>query len=72
MQQVLHTLQKELKDLKEKNEPKKPIPNKPLEEGDYIKWACPNCGRIRWSGYYFPPLTFDKVCTNCLQAIDWQ
>lgn len=62
----------ELKDLKEKNEPKKPIPNKPLEEGDYIKWACPNCGRIRWSGYYFPPLTFDKVCTNCLQAIDWQ
>lgn len=62
----------EFKALKDKSVAKKAIPNKPLEEGDYIKWTCPNCGRIRWKGYYFQPLIFDKVCTNCLQAIDWQ
>ena len=59
-------------ELTEKAEPKKAIPNRPLQEGAYIKWTCPNCGKMRWSGYYHPPLTFDRVCTNCLQAIDWE
>ena len=61
----------EFKALKEKATPKKPIPNKPLEEGKIICWSCPNCRKENWNGYYFPPLTFDKVCTDCLQAIDW-
>lgn len=50
---------------------KKPIPDRPLEKGKVICWSCPNCGKAKWNGYYFPPLTFDKVCTDCLQAIDW-
>ena len=61
----------EFKVLKEKSEPKKPIPSRPLEKGAYINWTCPNCGNMRWSGYYYPPLTFNKICTDCLQTIDW-
>lgn len=55
----------------ERMRPKKAIPNKNLEEGAYIKWTCPNCGKVKWEGYYYLPITFDKVCTDCLQAIDW-
>ncbi|MBQ3600947.1 MAG: hypothetical protein II992_07090 [Lachnospiraceae bacterium] len=61
----------EFKALKEKSTPMKPIPNISPEEGKVVCWTCPSCKKKYWNGYYFPPLTFDKVCTNCLQAIDW-
>lgn len=55
----------------EKQIPKKAIPDKLLEEGAYIKWRCPNCGEMMWSGFYFPPLSFSEFCKDCGQAIDW-
>lgn len=61
-----------LLEAREKQIPKKPIPDTQPEIGKFIRWECPGCRDKRWIGFFFPPLTFDKVCTKCMQAIDWK
>lgn len=58
--------------LREKEAPKKPIPNNPLKRGEYIGWHCPMCNKERWSGFFYPPLRFNDRCPKCGQVIDWK
>lgn len=65
-----------LKELVDKETPKKPLPNKKIKKGTYINWECPNCKEYVSSGFYYPPLekmaNNHKRCKNCGQKLDWE
>lgn len=60
----------EFKDLKEKNELKKPI-DKSKNPKDWHIMACPRCEKVFWNSgqfFHYEPI----FCSTCGQKIDWK
>lgn len=47
----------------------------PPDEGDFVAYRCPNCGRDIATGFWYPPVNsvirHDSHCSGCGQSINY-